>query len=342
MRLGSPYPQLPWKLPVVDVDQMMKSILVTGGAGNIGSALVRGLIKQPQTHVVVADNMSTGNFEKVRIDAGNLTIVKADVNDFDDIAPLFFRFHFTHVFHLAAVVGVQRTLENPLLVLRDIAGIENVLRLCKNTGVNRVYFASSSEVYGEPVEFPQNENTTPLNSRLPYAVVKNVGEVYLRTYQREYGLPYTIFRFFNTYGPRQSEDFVLPRFVRAALEGEPLTIYGDGSQTRSFCYVDDTVDTCIAAHRTGAHENDVINIGSDIEITIRRLAETVIRVVKSSSKLKFLPPLKEGDMKRRCPDTTKMKALLGRQQVALDDGIRRLAAYYAEVDAANTNLRKRA
>lgn len=313
---------------------MSQSILVTGGAGNIGSALTRALVRLPQTQVVVADNLSTGSLAKIRIDAGNLSVVRADVNDFDDIASLFFRFHFTHVFHLAAVVGVERTLANPLLVLRDIRGIENVLQLSKNTGVQRVYFASSSEVYGEPFEIPQNEHTTPLNSRLPYAVVKNVGEVYVRTYQREFGLPSTIFRFFNTYGPRQSEDFVLPRFVRAALEGRPLTIYGDGSQTRTFCFVDDTVDACVAAHRTGAHENDVINVGSDAEISIRELAETVIRVVDSPSRLTFLPALPEGDMTRRCPDTGKMKALLNRPLVPLEDGIRRLADYLSGNAAA--------
>ncbi|WP_287363410.1 NAD-dependent epimerase/dehydratase family protein [Mesorhizobium sp.] len=275
--------------------------------------------------MVVADNLSTGSRDKVQIDAGNLTVVKADANDFDDISSLFYRFHFTHVFHFAAVVGVQRTLANPLLVLRDITGIENVLRLCKNTGAERVYFASSSEVYGEPFEIPQNESTTPLNSRLPYAVVKNLGEVYLRTFQREFGLPFTIFRFFNTYGPRQSEDFVLPRFVRAAQRGEPLTIYGDGSQTRTFCYVDDTVDACIAVHRTRAHENEVINVGSDVEMSIRQLAEFVIEVLGSSSKLEFRPPLAEGDMTRRCPDTNKMKAILNRPLVPLEEGIRRLA-----------------
>ena len=321
---------------------MAQSILVTGGAGNIGSALTRGLIRLPQTQVVVADNLSTGSLEKVRVDAGNLMVVKADVNDFADISSLFFRFQFTHVFHLAAVVGVQRTLANPLLVLRDVQGIENVLRLCKNTGVQRVYFASSSEVYGEPFEVPQNENTTPLNSRLPYAVVKNLGEVYLRTYQREFGLPFTIFRFFNTFGPRQSEDFVLPRFVRAALCGEPLQVYGDGSQTRTFCYVDDTVDACIAAHRTGAHENDVINVGSDQEITIRQLAETVIRVLGSSSDMAFLPPLPEGDMTRRCPDTSKMKVLLKRPIVPLDEGIQRLAEYLSVRGEVSAPLQKRA
>ena len=311
----------------------MESILVTGGAGNIGSALVRALVKRPGTEVVVADNLLTGSVAKIKIDAGNLTFIKCDVNDFDDISSLFYRFRFTHVFHFAAVVGVERTLANPLLVLRDVTGIENILRLCKNTGVKRVYFSSSSEVYGEPFEIPQNENTTPLNSRLPYAVVKNMGEVYLRTFQREYGLPYTIFRFFNTYGPRQSEDFVLPRFVRAALDGKSLRVYGDGSQTRTFCYVDDTVDTCVTLHAEEACENDVINIGSDAEMSILDLARTVIRVTGSRSPIDFLPPLAEGDMSRRCPDVSKMRQLLKRELVPLEDGIRRLVKHYAEAGA---------
>lgn len=306
----------------------MESILVTGGAGNIGSALVRALVKRPATEVIVADNLLTGSVEKIKLNACNLAFIKCDVNDFDDISSLFYRFRFTHVFHFAAVVGVQRTLANPLLVLRDITGIENVLRLCKNTGVKRVYFSSSSEVYGEPFEIPQNESTTPLNSRLPYAVVKNLGEVYLRTFQREFGLPYTIFRFFNTYGPRQSEDFVLPRFVRAALAGIPLRVYGDGSQTRTFCYVDDTVETCVTAHAEKACENDVINIGSDAEISILDLAHAVIHVTDSRSPIEFLPPLAEGDMNRRCPDISKMQQLLKRPLLPLEEGIRKLVNHY--------------
>jgi nucleoside-diphosphate-sugar epimerase len=310
----------------------MNSILVTGGAGNIGSALTRVLVHEPDTRVVVADNLLTGSVAKLPSDLPNLTFVKCDCNDFNDIASLFYRFQFTHVFHLAAVVGVQRTLANPLLVLRDIDGIGNVLRLCKNTGVKRVYFSSSSEVYGEPFESPQNENTTPLNSRLPYAVVKNVCEVFLRTFQREYGLPYTIFRFFNTYGPRQSEDFVLPRFVRAAMRNDPLTVYGDGAQSRTFCFVDDTVDTCVNVHRIGAFENDVINVGSDRETTILELAREVIRITGSRSTIKFLPPLQEGDMTRRCPDTKKMRAVLDRPLLPLDQGVRRLAEHFAHED----------
>ena len=313
----------------------MESILVTGGAGNIGSALVRALVRRPGTDVIVADNLLTGSAEKISLNVQNLTFIKCDVNDFNDISSLFYRFRFTHVFHFAAVVGVQRTLANPLLVLRDIAGIENILRLCKNTGVKRAYFSSSSEVYGEPFESPQNENTTPLNSRLPYAVVKNVGEVYLRTFQREFGLPYTIFRFFNTYGPRQSEDFVLPRFIRAAIDGTPLRVYGKGSQTRTFCYVDDTVETCVTLHAEAACENEVINIGSDFETSILDLARTVIRVTGSRSPIEFLPPLAEGDMTRRCPDTSKMRKLLKRPLLPIEEGIRRLVDHYANGGSCN-------
>jgi UDP-glucuronate decarboxylase len=313
---------------------MIQSTLVTGGAGNIGSALTRSLVRLDGAEVVIADNLLTGSVEKVRIAQPNCTFVKCDVNDFNDISSLFYRFRFTHVFHLAAVVGVQRTLANPLAVLQDVKGIENILRLSKNTGVHRVYFTSSSEVYGEPFEVPQNERTTPLNSRLPYAVVKNLGEVYLRAYHREFGLNYTVFRLFNTYGPRQREEFVLPRFVRAALRGEALTIYGDGSQSRTFCYVDDTVEACVAAHVRGEYENDVVNIGSDDEISILELARMVVRVTGSRSPIVHLPPLAEGDMSRRRPDITKMRRLLQRPLVPLQEGISRLAAHFQSETAS--------
>jgi len=307
----------------------MPKILVTGGAGNIASALTLRMATASDNHVVVADNLLTGDLRKVPSHLPNVEFVKCDVNQWDDIAPLFFVHKFDFVFHFAAVVGVQRTLDNPLMVLDDIKGFENVLKLCKNTGVQRVYFSSSSEVYGEPFEIPQNEQTTPLNSRLPYAVVKNIGEAFLTSYEREYGLKYTIFRFFNTYGPNQTEDFVLPRFIKRAMRGEPLTIYGDGAQTRTFCYVDDTVGACIAAHEKELFINDVVNVGGAEEVSIRELAETVIRVCDSRSKLEFLAPLSEGDMTRRCPDVTKMLTLLETPPLSLEAGIKRLHEYYS-------------
>jgi UDP-glucose 4-epimerase len=210
------------------------------------------------------------------------------------------------------------------MVLNDLNGIRNILNLCKNTGVKRVYFSSSSEVYGEPVEFPQNEHTTPLNSRLPYAIVKNVGEAYLRAYHQEYGLEYTIFRFFNTYGPKQSTDFVMSKFLRSALVNQDITIYGDGSQTRTFCYIDDNIDASLNAFYKHEVVNDVANIGNDYEITILDLAKKIIEVSGSKSQIVFLPALKEGDMTRRCPDISVMRALLNRKMTTLEEGISKL------------------
>jgi UDP-glucose 4-epimerase len=303
------------------------TILITGGAGNVGSALATALSENTNHHVVIVDNITTGSLDKIP-ERPNVSFIKADVNKYQDVVAVFGRYNFEYVFHYAAVVGVQRTLENPMMVLEDIEGIKNILQLSKNTGVQRVFYSSSSEVYGEPFEFPQNEHTTPLNSRLPYAIVKNVGEAFFRSYHQEYGLDYTIFRFFNTYGPNQSEDFVVPKFIKAALENEPISIYGDGSQTRSFCFVDDNIATCIKAMQGDAHVNDVLNVGSDIEMTILELAETIIKITNSNSEIKFLPALVEGDMTRRCPDTTKMKQLLGRELISLEDGIKRLVAHY--------------
>ena len=187
-------------------------------------------------------------------------------------------------------------------------------------------FSSSSEVYGEPVELPQNEHTTPLNSRLPYAIVKNVGEAFLKSYKQEYDLDHTIFRFFNTYGPLQSKDFVVSKFIAQALKGNDITIYGDGSQTRTFCYVDDNISACVNAFKQDKCVNDVVNIGSSKEITVLELAETIIKVAKSKSKIVHLPPLEEGDMSRRLPDTDKMLQLLQREPISLEDGLSRIVA----------------
>jgi len=165
--------------------------------------------------------------------------------------------------------------------------------------------------------------TTPLNSRLPYAVVKNVGEAFLRSYKQEYNLDYTIFRFFNTYGPKQSSDFVMTRFIKAALDNKKITIYGDGLQTRTFCYRDDNVDACARAMYENLHLNDTVNIGSDFEITVLDLAKMIIKITNSKSEIVHLPALAEGDMTRRKPDVAKMKKLLGRELITIEDGIRK-------------------
>lgn len=306
----------------------MTRFLVTGGAGFIGSNLVDKLSSNSSNFVVAVDNLSTG-FRHYVDPKPNVRFVKADVNNFEDISGIFYE-PFDYVYHYAAVVGVQRTLQKPVSVLNDIDGMKNILNLCKNTGVKRVFFASSSEVYGEPVEFPQVEGVTPLNSRLPYAVVKNLGESYLRSYHQEFGLDYTLFRFFNTYGPKQSPDFVMSKFIDAALKGEDITVYGDGLQTRTFCYVDDNIEATINAIDDIESINDTINIGNNNETPIAELAIKIIQITGSRSKIIHLPPLKEGDMTRRLPDIAKMNRLLKRTPTTLDEGIKRLLDYKKE------------
>jgi len=309
----------------------MRTILITGGAGFVGSCLAERLIWDPENYVVIVDDLSTGDISKLpKAPQTNWRFIKCNVNDYRDIAGIMHSFSFDYVFHYAAVVGVHRTQMHPVSVLRDISGFENILNLSKNSHVKRVFFSSSSEVYGEPVDLPQNEYTTPLNSRVPYAVVKNIGEAYLKSYHKEFGLDYTIFRFFNTYGPKQSRDFVMSKFISMALKDQNISIFGDGKQSRTFCYIDDNVDACYNNFMNSVikndNVNDIINIGNDNEITIMDLAVKIIEITNSKSKIAHRPPLQEGDMQRRLPDITKMKKLLKRDLLPIEDGIKKILA----------------
>jgi len=300
----------------------MTKILITGGAGNVGGALARKLVKNPNYFIIIVDNLSTGSKSKLPSkEFTNWSFINCDVNNYTSISEIMLVNQFNYVFHYAAVVGVKRTQENPIMVLDDIQGIKNVLQLSKNSSVKRVFFSSSSEVYGEPVELPQNEETTPLNSRVPYAIVKNVGESFFRSYYKTYGLPFTIFRFFNTYGPNQSEDFVIAKFLKAALKEDDITIYGDGSQTRTFCYVDDNINTCLKILEENLMMNDVINIGGAKEYKILDVAKLIIEKSNSKSKIIHLPSLKEGDMTRRMPDNSKMIKIINKDLISLDQGL---------------------
>jgi len=305
----------------------VKKVLITGGAGNIGSSLVRGLLNTGKYHVTVLDNLSTGSAKNIpNTHQKNFNFFDGDVNCLKDVIKVFRDNNFDYVFHYAALVGVERTQQNPLKVLEDIEGIKNILNLSVEHNIDRVFYSSSSEVYGEPVEIPQNEITTPLNSKLPYAIVKSVGESFMRTFHEHYGLDFTIMRFFNTYGPRQKNDFVISKFIELAAENKDLTIYGDGSQTRSFLHVDDNIEFTIKILEEKKLINDVVNVGSDVEITIIDLANLIIESLDSKSKIVFLPPLKEGDMTRRQPDISKMKSVFNKKIISLKDGIQDVAS----------------
>jgi nucleoside-diphosphate-sugar epimerase len=302
---------------------MMKKVLITGGAGFVPSTLADGLLATGEFNVVLVDNLLTGSLLNIP-NHPNCYFIKCDVNDYNDISSVMNRYGFDYVFHYAAVVGVQRTLDNPNLVLKDIRGFENVFLLAKNTGVKRIFFSSSSEVYGEPVHLPQHEHETPLNSKLPYAVVKNIGECFCRTYKEEFNLDFTILRFFNTYGPKQSKDFVMSKFIDLAIKDQDITIYGTGDQTRTFCNIKDNVDFTVKILNDSLFVNDIVNVGSDKLTTIYSLAEDIIKYTNSNSKIISLPPLKEGDMTRRQPDITKMKLVMNREFISLEEGIKEI------------------
>ena len=286
----------------------MKNILITGGAGCIGSSLVHALLDNGNYFVQVVDNLSTGNIDNLP-DHCNFTL--CDVNNYSEISLVMQERQFDIVFHYAAIVGVKRTQENPLKVLDDINGIKNILELSVKTKVKRVFYSSSSEVYGEPVSLPQNEATTPLNSRVPYAIVKNIGEAFFRSYYKEFDLKYTIFRFFNTYGPSQSDDFVVSRFINKALNNEDICIYGDGKQSRTFLYINDNIDFTMKIISEDLLINDTINIGNNNEITVKELADTILELIQPNNSAIIYKPLPSDDPTNRRPDITRAKNILG-------------------------------
>lgn len=304
---------------------LQRKILITGAAGFIGSSLLEKLLKDQGCYIVAVDNFLTGKQKNLPPQNNEQwKFITSDVNNYNDLSEIMATYLFDYVFHYAAVVGVKRTLAYPLKVLEDIEGFKNILSLSQKTGVKRIFFTSSSEVYGEPVEIPQTVEKTPLNARLPYAVVKNIGEVYIKSFQKVYGLPYTIFRIFNTYGPKQSDDFVITKFIKQAKKGKDITVYGDGTQTRTFCYIDDNIETAIKILNGNIAVNETLNVGNETMVTINDLASMIIKITGSKSKIRHLPPLKEGDMTRRQPDNKRMKEILGRELISPEDGLKKL------------------
>ena len=300
---------------------MNNYILITGVAGNIGSYLALSLLRK-NYKVIGIDNFLTGEKKKLPDkNYKNFKFFYGDVNDEKNISKIFKSFKIKYVFHFAAVVGVKRTLKFPLKVMDDINGTKYLLRYSVKNKVKRFFYSSSSEVYGEPVALPLHEINSPLNSQLPYSVVKNVSENYVKIFKKEYNLNYTIFRFFNTFGPNQSEDFVVPKFVKLALKNLSIPIYGNGLQTRTFLYIDDNVETIIKCLENNLCVNDTLNIGSNKEYKIIDLAKKIIKLTNSSSKLKFLPALPLGDMRRRKPDNKKMLKILKKNYFNLNSAL---------------------
>ncbi len=298
--------------------------LITGGAGFIGSHLAEALLTRGD-QVSVIDDLSTGRFENIAHLPGRpgFRFAIADVRDqivLDRLAS-----EADVIFHLAAAVGVQLVIEHPVHTIEaNVAGTEAVLRAALRYRA-KVLITSSSEVYGKGSHVPFREEDDVVlgatsKSRWSYAASKMVEEFLGLAYFHEHGLPVVIVRLFNTVGPRQTGRYgmVLPRFLSQAMRGEPITVYGDGSQTRCFCDVSDVMRALIGLAEHPDAYGKVYNVGSSEEITIRRLAELVKEVTSSASEIRHIPYSEAyapgfEDMQRRVPDTTRIRELLGWQ-----------------------------
>jgi UDP-glucose 4-epimerase len=310
-------------------------VLVTGGAGFIGSHLTDRLLELGAS-VAVLDDLSTGKREHVAPHEGDpaFTFTHGDANDRRTLEKVFDDHRPEYVFHLGAFCGVKRVEERPLDVLKDIDGIRAIFELCKTRGVKKILYASSSEVYGEPLTLPTLEHG-PVNPspRDPYSLVKMLGENLTYHYHQLHGLKTVALRFFNVYGPRQESSpygFVVGIFLDRALRGQDLPIFGDGTATRDFVYYKDNIRCILTAMLKDATDGETINIGKGVPTTIRELAESVIALSGKDLKIDYLPTRKM-EIKYRSPDVTKMERLLGlRSEIPLEEGLCETYAYLAE------------
>ena len=291
-------------------------IIVTGGSGFIGSNVVKYLSKNHE--VKIFDFKKPNNLDNEFIQ-GDITDFQHVINSVKDCDV---------VIHLAATLGVVNTETNPVLTLdTNLGGTINVLEACKINKIKKIIFSSSSEVYGEPLKIPMDEDDKPI-PMTTYGIAKFAAEEYIKAYSKTFGLEYTLFRLFNVYGDHQATDWVLPEFVSKAISNKDIIVHGDGLQTRSFCYVTD-ISNAFSLTLDKAN-GQLINIGNNHEpITIKELANKIIKLSNSKSSVKFIP-FEESKRNRseiliRVPNIKKAEKLLGYEpKISLEEGILRV------------------
>lgn len=317
-------------------------ILITGGAGFIGSHLAEKLLKEGH-EISVIDNLSTGKYSNIihLIKNEKFSYVIDSILNRDVLEKLIK--NSDQIYHLAAAVGVKYIIDNPLLSLRtNIVGAENVLEFA-NKYKKKVLIASTSEIYGKSDNIPFKEEDDRLLgsthiSRWSYSSAKAIDEFLALAYHREKKLPVVIVRCFNTVGPRQTGQYgmVVPKFVHNALLNHPITVFGDGKQSRCFCDVCDVTDGMIKLMNTKKAEGQVFNIGNDKSISIEELAQKVKKMTNSRSKIdyvKYEDAYEEGfeDMRHRKPDLTKVQEMIGyKPKYSLDQILQRIINFFEE------------
>jgi Nucleoside-diphosphate-sugar epimerases len=308
-----------------------KKILVAGGSGFLGTNLCRSLLKEGH-EVIVLDNFSSGHRENIDYLTG---LGKLQVLEQDVASPI--NVKVDQIYNMACVASPVQYQEDPLQTLRtSTEGIGNLLALARRNGA-RILQSSTSEIYGNPIVHPQTEdyfgNVNPVGPRACYDEGKRCAETLCMDFHRIYGIEVKIARIFNTYGPfmQPQDGRVVSNFIVQALLNRPITIYGDGSQTRSFCYVDDLIAGIRALMDSPRHIVGPINLGNPGEYTVLELAEKIITLVGSSSKIIF-QPLPQDDPSKRRPDISRAKELLKWEpKIALEEGLIRTITYFDKI-----------
>lgn len=320
----------------------MRTALVAGGAGFIGSHLCEALLER-NYRVICVDNLITGNknnIEKFTKDQ-NFTFIEHDITQSTKGQRLQIP-HVDHIFHLASPASPNKKSPRSYIALPietllvNSAGTYNLLELASADNA-AFLFASSSEIYGDPLEFPQKEtyfgNVNPNGTRSVYDESKRFGEAMTFAHIRKFGINARVVRIFNTYGPYMQKDDgrVVSSFVNQAINGDPITVYGDGTQTRSFCFVSDMADGIVKAMETDSTSGEVINLGNPDERKVIDLAEIIKEMTKSKSAIIY-EELPQDDPRRRLPDITKAKTLLAWQpKVSLEEGLKKTIEYFKHV-----------
>ena len=308
----------------------MSTYVVTGGAGFIGSALVRGLLREGATKVVVIDNLLTGHEENLAEVRGAVDFQRADIRHFEEIAPLMRGADV--VFHEAAIPSVPRSIHDPVPSHEvNIDGTFNVLRAAAAGGVRRVVYAASSSAYGDTAVLPKVETMAP-RPKSPYALQKLVGEYYCNIFAATFGLETVALRYFNVYGPRQDPNSpysgVLSLFIRAVLERRTPTIFGDGTQSRDFTYVEDVVALNLKASRAEGVSGNMYNGGNGGCVTLNEAWELLQRFEGVRIPATYRPP-RPGDVRDSQADTTAAVRDLGyAPRYSFEEGLRLTLEWY--------------
>ncbi|MGI5828345.1 MAG: UDP-glucuronic acid decarboxylase family protein [Patescibacteria group bacterium] len=318
-----------------------KSILITGGAGLIGSHLTENLIDEYQ--VTCVDNFTTGSKDNIKhlLDHPNYKFIEADASQ-PPSSYLTPNTQYNFIFHLASPASPVGYQQNPIETYKVNAfGTHYLLEYARKIGA-RFLFASTSEIYGDPEVHPQPEtywgNVNPNGIRSCYDESKRFGEMVCMTFSRKHNTDIRIVRIFNTYGPRNdpNDGRVVPSFIMQALQNKAITVYGDGSQTRSFCYVSDLVEGIKKAMFTEGQSGLVVNLGNPHEFKIVDFANLIRQITNSTSEIEF-KPLPDDDPKQRQPDITKAKTTLGWEpKVSIEEGLKPTVEYFKKVLSAKS------